>query len=112
MKLLFDQNLSPHLPRYLIKEFPNSLHVRDVGLACADDWAVWSYAKDNDLVIVSKDSDFHQMSFTFGAPPKVVWIQSGNCSTEYILDKLKASRSSILEFGEDPESAFMELVAR
>ena len=46
-----------------------------------DDLSVWSYAKEYGLVIVSKDSDFRQFSFTYGHPPKVVWIRRGNCST-------------------------------
>ena len=32
MKLLFDENLSPNLPLRLNDLFPNSLHVRDVGM--------------------------------------------------------------------------------
>ncbi|WP_415354617.1 DUF5615 family PIN-like protein [Leptolyngbya sp. FACHB-1624] len=32
MKLLFDENLSPKLPNRLIDLFPNSLHVREVGI--------------------------------------------------------------------------------
>lgn len=32
MKLLFDENLSPHLVEALSGEFPGSTHVRDVGL--------------------------------------------------------------------------------
>ncbi|MEG4289134.1 DUF5615 family PIN-like protein [Microcoleus sp. C2C3] len=32
MKLLFDENLSPELPNRLSDIFPNSLHVRDVGM--------------------------------------------------------------------------------
>ncbi|MFM7441278.1 MAG: DUF5615 family PIN-like protein [Snowella sp.] len=28
MKLLFDENLSPKLPRLLATEFPNSLHIK------------------------------------------------------------------------------------
>ncbi len=49
--------------------FSGSVHVRDVGLAPADDEAVWTYAAAHDLVIVSKDSDFRQRSFLRGAPP-------------------------------------------
>jgi predicted nuclease of predicted toxin-antitoxin system len=37
MKLLFDQNLSPRLPRLLDDIYPDSVHVRDVGLRDADD---------------------------------------------------------------------------
>ena len=70
MKLLFDQNLSPSLPRRLEREFPGSLHVRDVGLAGADDATIWNYALTLGLTVVSKDSDFQQRSLLLGAPPK------------------------------------------
>ena len=89
MKLLFDENLSPRLVANLTREFPESLHVRDIGLERAMDESIWGYAKDNGFVIVSKDSDFHQLSFLFGHPPKVIWIQRGNCSTADVLSLLR-----------------------
>ena len=73
MKLLFDENLSPRLVDLLLIVFPESSHVRNVGLAKAADDRVWSYAQEHGFVIVSKDSDFDQRSFVLGAPPKVVW---------------------------------------
>lgn len=66
MKLLFDENLSHKLARLLADIFPDSVHVREVGLKAADDPVVWEYAKDNGLIIVSKDSDMHQRSFVLG----------------------------------------------
>jgi len=63
VKLLFDQNLSHKLVRRLADLFPESVHVREVGLKEAGDPLVWEYAKSNGLVVVSKDSDFHQRSF-------------------------------------------------
>jgi len=84
VKLLFDQNLSPFLASRLANVFPGSAHVQDVGLDRADDDGVWNYARANGLVIVSKDSDFHERSVFSGAPPKVVWIKRGNCSTDAI----------------------------
>jgi predicted nuclease of predicted toxin-antitoxin system len=42
---------------------------------------VWDYAKDNDLMIVSKDADMNDLSLVFGNPPKVIWLRLGNCST-------------------------------
>lgn len=57
MKLLFDENLSPKLPLRLADIFPNSLHVRDVGMKATVDPIVWDYAKDNNLTLVSKDAD-------------------------------------------------------
>ena len=81
MKLLFDENLLHKLVWLLADLFPDSIHVRSVDLKAADDPVVWEYAKNNDLMIVSKDSDMHQRSFVFGHPPKVVWVRLGNCST-------------------------------
>lgn len=63
MKLLFDENLPPRLVAGLSDVFPGSVHVRDVGLSRATDAAIWGYARDHGLTIVSKDSDFHQVSF-------------------------------------------------
>jgi len=107
VKLLFDQNLSPRLVRAVEPHFPGSIHVRDVGLQAAADEIVWSYSADHEFVIVSKDSDFHQRSFLFGAPPKVIWLQCGNCSTAQIEDLLRSRRDEILSFEKDQEAAFL-----
>jgi predicted nuclease of predicted toxin-antitoxin system len=58
MKLLFDQNLSPRLPRLLADIYADSVHVREVGLRDEDDSDIWEYAKLHGFAIVSKDSDF------------------------------------------------------
>ena len=81
MKLLFDHNLSYKLVGHLADLFPASEHVRNVNLHEADDRMVWEYARANGFAIVSKDEDFHQLSFLYGAPPKVVWVRLGNCTT-------------------------------
>ena len=89
MKLLFDENLSPALPRRIADLFPNSVHGRDVGMKATDDPIVWDYAKDNDFMIVSKDADMHDLSLVFGNPPKVVWLRLGNCSTRQVEELLR-----------------------
>jgi predicted nuclease of predicted toxin-antitoxin system len=76
VKLLFDQNLSYRLVHTLHEMYPESQHVRDVGLGEAADEAVWHYAARQGFTIISKDADFHQRSFLFGHPPKVVWIRA------------------------------------
>jgi predicted nuclease of predicted toxin-antitoxin system len=68
MKLLFDQNVSHRLVGRLADIYPDSLHVREVGLRDAGDADIWEYAKRNDFVIVSKDSDFQQRSLLYGHP--------------------------------------------
>ncbi len=72
MSLLFDQNLSRRLPALLANEFPGCEQVLLVGLARADDRAVWAYAATRGLAVVSKHSDFRNLSATYGPPPKVI----------------------------------------
>jgi len=109
VKLLFDENLSPKLPQRLAELFPDSIHVRDVGLKSADDPIVWQYAKQNDFVIVSKDSDLHQRSFVFGHPPKLVWVRLGNCSTQEVEELLRVNFLAVGDFYDDPEASFLVL---
>jgi len=109
MKLLFDENLSPKLVRLLGDLFPDSIHVRDVGLKAADDPLVWDYAKDKTLMIVSKDSDMHQRSFVFGYPPKVVWVRLGNCSTSDVERLLRMNFTAIKTFYDDLYASFLSL---
>jgi predicted nuclease of predicted toxin-antitoxin system len=109
MRFLFDQNLSPKLVLLLADQFPNSMHVRDVGLEAADDQSVWNYAGSQGLVIVSKDSDMHQRSFLFGAPPKVVWVRLGNCSTSDVADLLRRHVQTLEQFEADELASFLSL---
>ena len=62
MKLLFDHNLSPRLVNRLADIYPNSNHLFNLNLDTAEDSFVWKYARDNDLTIVTKDSDFSELS--------------------------------------------------
>lgn len=109
MKLLLDENLSPRLLRGLVTRYPGSTHVRDAGLASADDGDIWRYAGRHGLTIVSKDSDFHQRSLVSGHPPKVVWLQIGNCSTDAIADVLARHRTDLEAFQADAETSFLIL---
>ena len=78
MRLLFDQNLPVRLVPALAELYPDSVHVRQLGLERADDDSVWKHAAAHGLTIVSKDADFHQLSFVRGQPPKVIWIRRGS----------------------------------
>lgn len=109
MKLLFDENLSPYLVLLLKDLYPGSIHVRDVGLERADDQVVWDYAIKDGLTIVTKDADLHQMSFFHGHPPKVVWIQRGNCSTREVETILRIRHNDIITFEGGTESSFLAL---
>lgn len=110
MKLFFDENLSHKLTRLLADIFPDSIHVRDVGLKASDDPLVWDYARDNDFMIVSKDADMHDLSLVFGNPPKVIWVRLGNCSTSDVESLLRQEFEGIKEFYEDNSLSLLGLL--
>lgn len=109
MKLLFDQNLSFKLVESLSDIFPDSKHVKMLGFEEVADREIWDFAKKHDYLIVSKDSDFHQFSFLYGPPPKVIWISKGNCSTSDIEAALRKHESDVKKFFDDNEASFLEL---
>lgn len=109
MKLLFDENLSPKLPHRLNDLFPSSLHVRDVGMKATDDPIVWDFAKDNNLMIVSKDADMHDLSLVFGNPPKVIWLRLGNCSTQQVEAVMRRNFDAIKSFYDDETLSLLAL---
>jgi predicted nuclease of predicted toxin-antitoxin system len=56
---------------------------------------------------VTKDADFHQRSFLFGHPPKVIWVRVGNASTAMIEALLRRRAGDVGVLSSDPESAFL-----
>ena len=107
MKLLLDQNLSPRLCDRLHDIWTDVAHVRAVGLAAADDSAIWAYARQHGFTIVSKDGDFSGRSSLYGAPPKVIWLALGNCSTGEIGRRLRSHRDEIEAFASEPDTTLL-----
>lgn len=107
MKLLLDENLSYRLVTAIQSTYPGSIHVRDVKLERADDAHVWAFAREHGYVIVSKDADFHQLSFLHGSPPKVVWLRLGNCTSDQVLAALLRRAEDLRRFEQTAEAAFL-----
>jgi predicted nuclease of predicted toxin-antitoxin system len=109
MKLLLDENLSRRIVPFLQADFPGTSQVALEGLERASDLDVWQYAKDHDFVIVSKDSDFYELSLLHGSPPKVVWLQVGNVSKSAVMQLLLDNRETIARLLADPDTACVEI---
>jgi len=89
--------------------YPGSRHIRDVGLRDEADGVIWQFAKTNDFVIVSKDSDFQQCSLLHGSPPKFIWVRLDNCSVAESAELLRKHSAAINTFGQDPAQAHLML---
>jgi predicted nuclease of predicted toxin-antitoxin system len=107
MKLLFDQNLSPSLIHHLADLFPESSHTELAGLGQKDDLSIWRYCFQEGFTIVSKDNDFSFLAAEKGAPPKVIWIRLGNCTTEEVESAIRRDTDVIRAFESDSESAVL-----
>lgn len=109
MKILLDQNLSFKLCTKLRDIFPELIHIRNVSLDTASDEEVWLYAKLNSFVLVSKDADFVEKAVLKGHPPKIIWINAGNCSTNKIELLLRKNQKLIEDFIVDKENSVLTI---
>ncbi len=109
MRLLLDQNLSRRLVSPLQSYFPETTQVALLGFEKATDEEIWNYAKENEFVIVTKDSDFEELCLLKGAPPKVIWIKIGNTKNEVILNLLTQNRQEIEKLISQDETSCLEL---
>jgi predicted nuclease of predicted toxin-antitoxin system len=109
MKLLFDQNISFKLCQAVADLFPDSVHVRALGLSEVGDQAIWDYAKANGFAIVSQDVDFAEMAALLGSPPKVIWLRAGNQSTAALSKLLRRHAEMILTFASDDNATCLEI---
>ncbi len=98
MKLLLDNNLSHRLVEKLKEHFPNSSHVMFEGMDDSEDHHIWEFAKNNDFTIVTKDSDFNDLSILYGSPPKVIWLRLGNCKVKDIEHIFKSQKEELAKF--------------
>ena len=109
MKLLFDHNLSPRLVDLLSDLYPQSNHVATIGLDTASDHAVWTCAREHGFIIVTKDSDFNDLTVLRGYPPKILWLRMGNCTTRQVERALRAAHPLMSEFLVDGDAGILEL---
>jgi predicted nuclease of predicted toxin-antitoxin system len=106
VKLLLDENLSDRIVNRIIDLYPDSEHVKTLGLISTDDAAIWEYAKANDFAIVSKDSDFHQRSLLYGHPPKFRLYRSCYAKLTAKMPRQQASYSKIVKVPESVSCSF------
>ena len=80
-----------------------------IGLDKSSDIELWEYARANEFIIVTKDSDFEELSIKLGSPPKVIWIKSGNVNNDFILKVLTDNREHIKNLLSHSEVSCIEI---
>lgn len=90
MRFLLDAQLPPALCHWLQGSGHECLAVRDVDLRDATDAEIWSYAKDHQWTILTKDEDFAWRVRQAAHGPCVVWLRIGNASNAALTSWLSA----------------------
>jgi len=109
MKFLFDQNISHRIIKILPQEFDTSSTVKKENLINSPDKVIWDFAKHNNYLIVTQDSDFNDLSAFFGCPPKIIWLRAGNLTTIDIRNLLVINLKVIIEFNTSIDFCCLEL---
>ena len=94
MKLLFDENLSPKLPRILSVDFPKSMHVRDDGFTA-----------------VSKNSNFYQRNLIYGHPLKLVWLRISNFNHDILVSLITKYKEQIYLLDSNPSESILVILS-
>lgn len=80
MRFLIDENLPDSLKIWSSDDFP---HVTNISKSIPDS-SIWKYALEKNLIIFTKDSDFHERILYRSPPPKVILFRLGNTSIPYL----------------------------
>jgi len=99
-----DAQLSPALAPWLNREFGvDAFSIRHLNLVRAKDPAIYEAAREADVVVMTKDSDFVLLQERLGPPPSILWIRCGNTSNAYLKRVLRQTfpaARGLIEAGE------------
>lgn len=73
-KYLIDANLPYYFQLWHNEDY---IHLKDIDDSMPDH-EVWNYAKTNNLIIITKDTDFSSRIMLSVPPPKVIHLRIGN----------------------------------
>ena len=99
MTIWVDAQLSPSLAPWIFATFGvEAYSVAFLGLRDAEDETIFRAAKEANAIVMTKDTDFLELQFRFGAPPQIILIALGNTSNQKMRDVLQAQFNVIREF--------------
>ena len=97
MTVWLDAQLPPRLAEWIKTEFSIEAHaLRELGLRDATDTQVFDAARDANVILMSKDSDFIEMVLRRGPPPRLIWLTCGNVSNAALQALLQVKLSEAI----------------
>ena len=99
-----DAQLPPRTARWIQERFSlDAKALRDLGLRDAEDFAIYSAARDANAVMMTKDADFVCLFERYGSPPNVLWLTCGNTSEKTLQELLERHLPTALELFDSGE---------
>ncbi len=93
IRLLIDENLPVDLETVLGAPCQPATALSDR----PTDLALWNHARENGLVILTKDADFFDLLTLHGSPPKVIWVRTGNLRRMELAETIRKRWGEILD---------------
>ena len=108
MRLVADENISWRLKKLITtweilpaNEIKSNQRLTDA--------KIWQFAKANDYSILTFDEDFSELQNLLSFPPKIIWLRTGNVTTDEIARILMKHENIINDFIADEELGVLEL---
>jgi len=90
-------------------KFPESKHIRFLGLNDASDIEIFEYAKSYGFAVLTFDSDFMDLNLIYGFPPKIIWLKTGNLTTKVIVALIENHILTIINFLKSKDKEILEI---
>ena len=105
MTLWLDAQLSPRISRWVSETFDfQATPVRELNLRESEDEQIFFAAREANVIVITKDSDFVDLLERHGSPPKIIWLTCGNTSEaalKQILSSALPEAIRLLDSGDD-----------
>ncbi len=102
MKVLIDQNISYRIVPRLTHLFEELVHVKSLSWIDWNDYDIFINARlQGYTAVITLDEDFNILLLEYGKPPKVIWLKTGNCSTQVLSEIIISKIEIINSFLED-----------
>ncbi|WP_426669631.1 DUF5615 family PIN-like protein [Mucilaginibacter sp. McL0603] len=108
IRLVSDENVSWRIKK-LIPQW-NILPANEIKKGeRLSDLFIWKFAKENQYTILTFDEDFSELQNLYSFPPKIIWLRTGNISTEEICDRLTQLEKEIINFQINEDAGIYEI---
>lgn len=96
MRFVVDNQLPASLSRLIAEAGHDSVHVAMVGLDAASDEVLWSWARREERIVVSKDEDLFFLASRPGDRGSLLWVRIGNCRRDALHHAFEQAIPSIV----------------